>query len=428
MFYKSHRRHFMKKIHVLLACLLLCVAGLTQSVFAQTDTPKYKIQPGRQNSPGQEGKPYVVLICSDAFRWDYAEKYQAKNLLKFSAEGVRAVSMYPSFPASTHANHFTLLSGLYPSHSGIVGNEFYDPARKEMFKPSDGSWFGEEPIWVTAEKQKMLTASFWYIDTEPAIKNIHLTYIYKHIKNQDATGEERAQALKDWLSLPEEKRPHFIACYFPDADHAGHNFGPNSPEVQKAVAFIDDAVGKMVDAAKSTGVPVNFIFVSDHGMMEIDRENHLHVPASIDKDKFVIISQGNYVNLHAKNPADIMPVYEKLKAEKVPGYDVVLKKDLPAVMRFGQKDDKYNRVGDILLVAQYPKVFTENPIYGAHGFDAHEHKDVQATFFAWGPAFKTHLQIPSFENVEVYDVMTKILDIKGLPNDGTGALAKEILK
>jgi predicted AlkP superfamily pyrophosphatase or phosphodiesterase len=412
----------MKKINLLLIGLLSCLTAL-----AQTD-PMQTIIPGRKDSPEQMQKPYLVLICSDGFRWDYAQKYQAKNLLKLSAEGVKAASMYPSFPASTHANHFAIMSGLYASHSGIVGNEFYDPARKEMFKPRDGSWYGEEPIWVTAEKQKMLTATFWYIDTDPEVKGVHLTYIYKHVKDQVAAPDERANTLKNWLNLPEAERPHFMAFYFPDADHTGHNFGPNSPETEKAVDYIDDAVGKMVEAAKASGLPINFIFVSDHGMMEIDREHHLHIPTSIDKDKFVIVTQGNYVNLHAKDPADIMPMYEKLKAEKVPGYDVMLKKDLPAIWKFGPKDDKYNRVGDILLVAQYPKVFTENNTVGAHGFDAHQYKDVQATFYAWGPAFKQHLQIPSFENVEVYDIMTRILGIKGLPNDGTGNVAKEILK
>jgi predicted AlkP superfamily pyrophosphatase or phosphodiesterase len=417
----------MKNIKLMLSAFILCFAASIQLASAQADSLE-NIVPGRKNSAEQMKKPYVILICSDAFRWDYAEMYQAKNLLKLSEGGVRAASMIPSFPASTHANHFALMSGLYPSHSGIVGNEFYDPDRKELFKPRDGSWFGEEPIWVTAEKSKMLTASFFYIDTDPAVKNTHLTYIYKRIKNHEVTGQERAQAIKNWLSLPEETRPHFIACYFPDADHAGHTYGPNSPEVRKAVTFVDESVGKMVEAAKSTGVPVNFIFVSDHGMFAIDREHHLHIPASIDQDKFVVVTQGNYVCLYAKNPADIMPMYEKLKAEHVDGYDVMFKKDLPAGMRFGPKDDKYNRVGDILLIAQYPKVFTEGNGVGAHGFDAHQYKDIQATFFAWGPAFKSHLQIPTFENVEVYDVMTQILGLKGLPNDGTGSVAKEILK
>ena len=413
----------MKKINLLLSSLLLCLTA-----FAQIDTPKYSIQPNRKNSQEQEHKPYVVLICADGFRWDYAQKYQAKNLLKLSAEGVKGTGMYPTFPSSTHANHFAIMSGLYAGHSGIVGNDFYDPARKAMFKPSDGSWFGEEPLWVTAEKQKMLTASFWYIDTEPAIKGVHLTYIYKHLKNQVASSDDRAKALKDWLSLPEAERPHFMAFYFPDADHSGHTFGPNSPETGKAVSYIDDAVGRMVEAAKTTGVPINFIFVSDHGMEEIDREHHLHIPAAIDKDKFVIVNQGNYLSLHAKNPGDIMPMYEKLKADKAPGYDVVLKKDLPAIWKFGPRDDKYNRVGDILLVSDYPKVFTEGNPIGAHGFDAHEYADVRSTFFAWGPAFKQHLQIPVFENVEVYDIMTSILGIKGLPNDGTGTVAKAVLK
>ncbi|MCC8423692.1 ectonucleotide pyrophosphatase/phosphodiesterase [Mucilaginibacter sp. UR6-11] len=412
----------MKKINLLLLFLFCCNA-----VFAQNDSLQNIVE-GRVNSAEQMRKPYVVLICSDAFRWDYAQKYQAKNLLKFSAEGVRAASMMPSFPASTHANHFALVSGLYPSHSGIVGNEFYDPARNEMFKPRDASWFGEEPIWVTAEKQKMLTASFLYIDTDPAIKGVHITYLYKHLKNHVYTAEERGRALKDWLSLPEEKRPHFIACYIPDADHAGHTYGPNSAEVKNAVAFVDDVVGKMVEAAKSTGMPVNFIFVSDHGMFNFDREHRLQIPSTIDKDKFITVSQGNYVSLYAKNPADIMPMYEKLKAEHADGYDVVLKKDLPPILHFGTGDDRYNRIGDIMLMAQHPKIFTNSTGYGAHGFDGHEVKDNQATFFAWGPAFKPHLEIPTFDNIEVYDVMTKILAIKGLPNDGTGTIAKEILK
>jgi predicted AlkP superfamily pyrophosphatase or phosphodiesterase len=414
----------MKNIHKLILGLSLCAT--VQTALAQSDSLQ-KIVPGRVNSAEQMKKPYVVLICSDAFRWDYAEKYQAKNLLKYSATGVKAASMYPSFPASTHANHFTLMSGLLPSHSGIVGNAFYDPARKQMFKANDGSWFGEEPIWVTAEKQKMLTASFFFIDTDPAIKGTHLTYIYKHVKNHVVPADERAQALKNWLSLPEAKRPHFIAYYFGEADHAGHTYGPDSRQVKEAVLGVDEAVGKMVEAAKATGVPVNFIFVSDHGMFAIDREHHLHIPPSIDTNKFVVVTQGNYVNLHAKNQADIMPMYEKLKAEHVDGYDVSLKKDLPKGWHFGPAEDKYNRFGDIVLIAQYPKVFTEGNGVGAHGFDAHEHKDIQATFYAWGPAFK-QMQIPSFDNVEVYDVMTKILGINGLPNDGKGTVANEILK
>ncbi len=100
-------------------------------------------------------------------------------------------------------------------------------------------------------------------------------------------------------------------------------------------------------------------------------------------------------------------------------------------MHYGAKDDKYNRIGDIVLLAKWPKVFGEKAgegIGGAHGFNPAAVKEMHATFFAWGPAFKAHTQIAPFRNVEVYDVMAQILGISPLPNDGTGSVAKEILK
>lgn len=406
---------------------IVCLILLSAASYAQLDTLQRSV-PGKTNGTNQLKKPYVILISADGFRWDYAEKYQAKNLLKFAASGVKAESMLPSFPASTLANHFTLVSGLYPSHSGVVGNTWYDPARKERFKSSDGTWFGEEPLWVTAEKQHMLTASFYWINTQAPIQGILPTYYYAPNKSKKVSADDWMTGIDTWLNLPEEKRPHLIACHIGDTDHAGHNFGPDSPETEEAVHFVDEAVTKMSEAAKRAGVEVNFIFISDHGMFKVDREHPLAIPASINKDKFVIISQGNYVNLHALKKEDIQPTYEMLKNENVDGYRVVLKKDLPGYMHFGPKDDKYNRIGDILLLAQHPRVFSPKPNVGAHGFSPYEVKDNHAVFYAWGPAFKENLTVPSFENIEVYNVITQILRLKALPNDGTGKLARKILK
>ena len=412
-----------KKVLFLVVTFALALVGR-----AQIDSTQHIID-GRRNSGEQAGKPYLILICGDGFRYDYAEKYHATNLLRLSAEGVRAESMIPSYPSVTHPNHFAIVSGLYPSHSGIVGNNFYDPALKKYFKGSEPVWFGEEPIWVTAEKQHMLTASFFWIDASTPMQGMLPTYYYKVNLNKDVLITERIRTLKNWLSLPEDQRPHFLAFYFPDTDHQGHTFGPDAPETGVAVRFIDSAVGQINEVAKASGLPVNFIFVSDHGMTKVDQDHPAVIPKVLADSEFVVNYQTAVANLYAKDPSFIQPAYEKLKAGAVAGgYDVYLASDVPAELHYSAKDDKYKRIGDIVVIAKWPKTFNPKSSIGIHGFNPYLVKDVRASFYAWGPAFKQHLQIAPFQNVEVYGVMTQLLGIRPLPNDGTGMLAREILK
>jgi predicted AlkP superfamily pyrophosphatase or phosphodiesterase len=376
----------------------------------------------------QQEKPYVILISADGFRWDYAQKYQAKNLLRLAAGGVKAQSMIPSFPSVTHPNHYALVSGLYPGHSGIVGNSFYDPARKAFFQGKDGNWFGGAPIWVSAEKQHMPTASFYWIDGNGPIAGVRPTYFMKAGKDKDMSTPERVKMLKQWLSLPEAQRPHLMLLYFPDCDHAGHNFGPDAPETREAVASVDDAVGQLSAVAEASGLPINFIFVSDHGMTLCDYQHPTPLPKAIDTNKFVVNNQNSLLNIYAKDQGDIATTYKKLKAETDENYTVYLNNEVPPALHYGGKDDTFKRVGDIVVLAKWPHTFNQGALKGMHGFDPAVVKDMHATFFAWGPAFKQHLEIAPFKNVEVYDLMTTILGLKGEPNDGQNILASQILK
>ena len=40
--------------------------------------------------------------------------------------------MLPSYPSITFPNHYTLVTGLYPDHNGIVANRFTDPSTRLM--------------------------------------------------------------------------------------------------------------------------------------------------------------------------------------------------------------------------------------------------------------------------------------------------------
>ena len=178
---------------------------------------------------------------------------------------------------------------------------------------------------------------------------------------------------------------------------------------------------------------LSLLFVSDHGMTTPDIEHTLPLPAVVDTSKFIVSGDGIMVELYAKNPDNIQKTYEELKRDsKDKGYEVYLRVNIPSHFHYSKADDRYNRIGDILLIPNWPKVFN---LYnrkldpGWHGYDPAAVKDMHATFYAWGPAFKEHLKIPSFPNVDVYPLITTILGLNYTEKiDGTKEVADEILK
>ncbi|OAQ40351.1 hypothetical protein A5893_05200 [Pedobacter psychrophilus] len=398
--------------------------GLANLTIAQVT--RQRVNPPHENTTEQAKKPYLILVSADGFRYDYAEKYNAKSLLNQATKGVKAESMIPVFPSSTGPNHFSLVTGLYPVHNGIVGNDFYDPTRKVFKGEESNDWLVNDPIWISAEKQGMVTASLSFIASRQEINGVKTSYYYNYTEPRIGMTE-RVEIIKKWLSLPEKVRPHFIAVYNNETDHAGHGHGPDSEEVKEAVGQMDSFVSQLQSVIDETGLPVNVVFVSDHGMTKIEKKPPMKIPASIDTSKFVIADQRTIVSIHAKEAKDILPLFNKLKEENNPNFDVYLQKDLPKDLHFEMKEDKFNRIGDIVLLAKWPNIFTKVPA-GSHGFNPYEVKDVHASFYAWGPAFKQGITVKSFPNVEVYGMMMKLLSLKPEISDGTGELAKKILK
>ena len=371
---------------------------------------------GRTNSKFAQKKPYVILISADGFRYDLADKYHATHLQALRSQGVEAAYMKPSYPSVTFPNHYTIVTGLYPSHHGLVDNSFLDQQKGQYSMGNkkavaDSSWYGGTPLWVLAEQQLLLSSSFYWVASESAIQGVHPTYYY--IYNEKISINKRIAQVKAWLELPEDKRPHLITFYFPEVDHAEHLYGTQSKETEAAVHFVDESVGKMVAAVDSLNLPVNFIFLSDHGMADVDVDHTLPLPEAIDTAKFFIPRGDVLLHLYAKDKADIQSTYLKLKASAV-DYDVFLANEVPVRWHYGKADDKYNRIGDIILVPHFPKVFNlgnRKTTPGKHGFD-NDVTEMRASFYAWGPAFKKQLKIDGFENVHVYPLVARILGLK----------------
>lgn len=413
---------------LLLISLCFC---LSIFAFAQ-DTTQYTV-PGRSNSAAQQQKPYVIMISIDGFRYDYAEKFDAENLLRLSSAGVRAKAMQPSFPSLTFPNHYALATGLYPSHHGLADNTFYDSSRTREYRVDnrnaveDSSWYKGTPLWVLAEKQQMVSASYFWVGSEAAIQGIRPTYYFKY--NELTAIDGRIQQVVEWLSLPEDKRPHLITFYFPEVDHAGHIYGPDSDSTRDAVKFVDAAIGRMAAAVSQLQLPVNFVVVSDHGMIQADTAHALTIPDNIKLDDCKIAASNEKIMIYNNDPTRVKQLYQSLKAT-AKHYKVFLKGQTPEQWHYGQQD-RYNLIGDIIVLADAGYSFrgkNGRVSPGHHGYD-NKLPNMQAIFMAWGPAFRSDYKREAFANVHVYPLIARILGLTITEQiDGDPAVLRDVLK
>lgn len=388
-----------------------------------------------ENSREAMKQDYVILVSCDGFRWDYVQRFQPPNLMKFIAEGVQAESMTSCFPSKTFPNHYSIATGMYPDHHGIVGNGFYDPARDDEYrlgnreKVEDGTWYGGTPIWVQAIKSGMISASYFFVGSEAAVQGIRPTYYFRY--DGSVPNDRRVEQVLDWLKLPEKKRPHIITLYFSDMDNIGHRYGPNADDkLREGLLGLDATFGKLFEGVKQTGLPVNIIIVSDHGMLETPNDKLLPTDLLEHSDRYRFLNGGATAHFYLKEGADAGSVLKELQL-KEDHFRVYHTKDLPLF----ETPPTNPRWGDLMAIPDSGYYFMSQRIIdkrkssgkevsGEHGFDP-AIQDMHGIFYANGPAFKKGLSIGEFKNINVYPLICHLLGLD-VPKDVDGKL--EVLK
>lgn len=368
-------------------------------------------------------KPYVVMLSLDGFRWDYPQKAHTPNLDRMARTGVRAESLRPSFPTKTFPNHYSIATGLYPDHHGIVLNTFFDSAMDATFSPGNresienGDFYGGEPIWVTAEKQGIITASYFWVGSEAPVKGVQPTYWKRY--EHEFPFTRRVDSVIAWLILPEKKRPHLITWYMDEPDSQGHRLGPDNPDLIPLITYLDSLVGDFIDKLNKLdiGRDVNFIVTSDHGMGQISPDRVIRLADHINLNRIS--------DIHGNNPVFCINAAAGYKEEvwnnlrKIDHISSWKHGQLPERLQYGTN----SRIGDYVIVADssWSLTINSNPQKyrgGAHGYD-NSNKDMHAIFYAVGPAFKTGYVQPTFYNIDIYPLIAEILDIKPAPVDGS---------
>jgi predicted AlkP superfamily pyrophosphatase or phosphodiesterase len=291
----------------------------------------------------------------------------------------------------------------------------------------DGTYYGGKPIWVNATQSGLVSASYFFVGSEADVQGTFPNYYYRfdgRVKN-----ELRVEQAIKWLELPEKERPQMITMYFSDMDNMGHRVGPNNDKLlKKTLNSLDAVLGKLFKGIKSTGLPVNVIIVSDHGMKEVPIEKYIPVEMIQDEVLFFTINNGSIVNIHPKEHVEVSTIYEALKEkEKDQHFKVYLTEETP---NFEQSPTNKNW-GALQIIPDEGYYFTEvrtlgmkkassQKVFGQHGYDP-KIKDMHGIFYANGPLIKKGFTVPSVKNIHIYPLMCEILGLD-IPTDVDGEL------
>jgi predicted AlkP superfamily pyrophosphatase or phosphodiesterase len=368
----------------------------------------------------------LILISIDGYRADYLERGLSPQLAALAADGVRAQALKPAFPTLTFPNHYTIVTGLYPDHHGIVANRMIDPASGKRFAHGDTKlaadplWWTVDPLWVSVERQGKHAATMFWPGSDVEIGGVRPDYWAPFDASASLNG--RVDQVLLWLGLPASRRPDFVTLYFEQVDHAGHEYGPDSAQLDAALRDVDAALGRLVQGLRRRGLErtANLVIVSDHGMAATDVTRTVLLDDVIDVSKVDLVNTGVLTGLAAKTGH----ATEVERALLAPQAHMTCRRkgDMPARLHYGTNA----RIPPLLCLADDGWTIStrrdlERPGHevqkGEHGYD-NDDPQMRAMFVAHGPAFRHGLVVPEFDNVDIYVLLTSILHLEPQPNDG----------
>lgn len=376
---------------------------------------------------GGERKPVTILISIDGFRADYLDRGITPNLSRLAAEGAHG-KLRPSFPTKTFPNHYAIVTGKRPDNNGIVGNNMIDPRRPgvkfslgDPKQSLDPFWWDEaEPAWITAGKAGVRSATMFWPGSEVAIHESRPPDWLRY--DEHVSYAQRVNTILDWMRRPADIRPAFATLYFEAVDGAGHEFGPDSAEVNAAITEVDARIGELVAGLAKLGQPARLLVVADHGMRAIDASRVIQLADLVDLPSIIAVETGPYAAIEPAAGTDNRVYEALLKPHEHMACN--RREELPKRLHYGRNP----RVAAIICIAEPGwSILAGPPTWpvrgGAHGYD-NQDPEMLALFVASGTGLKGDVGV--VDNIEVYPLLMRLLGVAPLPGDATGELAKRL--
>lgn len=386
--------------------------------------------------------PVVLLISSDGFRFGYQYKTHTPNIDRLIKNGTEAeLGLIPVFPTLTFPNHYSIVTGLYPAYHGIINNRFLDPNTGETFtmQSHEPKWWLGEPLWETVVNHGLKASTYFWPGSEVNKGSWKCPEFYCKKYNGSVAFEERVDTVLKYFDLPDDQIPSFMTLYFEDPDHQGHQVGPDDPQITEAVARIDSLIGRLIQGLEERHIfdDITIIMVGDHGMVGTcdkklvfldDFAPWVEIPEGWVQDYTPLLAITPPANHSAQDIVSKMnEAIESGKIKNAEHLKVYLKEDSPGRLHYTGSD----RIPPVIgLLDEGFSLERKNTgakeCGGAHGYD-NAFFSMRTIFIAHGPRFARGKKVPSFENVQIYNLVTEILNVTGAPNNGSLSFPDEVL-
>ncbi len=337
--------------------------------------------------------PVVIVLSWDGTRHDYPERVQTRGLARMQREGARAERLVPVFPSSTFPNHVSLATGTYVDRHGIIDNRFTDTSGRTFDYSNDASWIEAEPLWVTAERQGVRAAVFFWVGSETDWRGRGASYRKQPFDGSIGEAAKVDQILA-WLDLPAEQRPGLIMSWWHGCDHVGHEEGPDSPNIGVQLLAQDAQLVRLLEGldARQAWAHTTLLIASDHGMTEVNEAVDARDPLAAREIAARAGLAGGEAQIYLEDPARREAALAALAS--IEGTRTYTAESLPASYR----SHFPGRSGELTVVATPPRVLarpsstqTLSALWsrvfghasGAHGYDP-ELPDMGAIFYALG--------------------------------------------
>jgi predicted AlkP superfamily pyrophosphatase or phosphodiesterase len=221
------------------------------------------------------------------------------NLRELVRAGASADAVESIYPSTTYPAHTTLVTGVPPRVHGIFSHlASLDPT--ERVRP--WHWFAQPirvpALWNSARAIGMKTASVGWPVSAGAPMDYNLPEIWDaalanpledlHTVARHATPGLFEEMMKELapiipgatpdqlrveaaLAIWKRYRPGLMLIHLIEYDHEAHQYGPLAPESLRALERSDAEIARLREAAQDRG-PANFVVLSDHGFVPVEKE------------------------------------------------------------------------------------------------------------------------------------------------------------